>query len=60
MGTIKTNTSFTIRHKSLLDKTTSALKKVTKHLIAETKATNSYIVVSDKNGKIKKIPAKDL
>ena len=60
MGTTKTNTSFTVRHNSLLDKTTNALKKVTKKLIAETKSTNSYLVVSDKNGGIKKIPAKDL
>lgn len=60
MGTIKTNASFTVRHNSLLDKTTSALKKITQHLIAETKSTNSYLVVSDKDGKIKKIPAKDL
>lgn len=40
--------------------TEKALKKVTQLLIAETKATNSYLVVSDKNGKIKNIPAKDL
>jgi hypothetical protein len=35
-------------------------RKVRKKLIAETKAKNSYLVVADKNGKIKKIPAKDL
>lgn len=60
MGTVKTNPGFSVRHNSLLNKTTDALKKVTPNLIAETKATNSYIVVSDKSGKIKKIPAKDL
>lgn len=60
MATVKTNPGFSVKHKSLLNKTTDALKKVTQHLIAETKATNSYLVVSDKNGKIKKIPAKDL
>ena len=60
MGTVKTNSGFSVRHNSLLKKTTDALKKVTPLLIAETKATKSYIVVSDKNGKIKKIPAKDL
>ncbi len=60
MGTVKTNSRFSVRHNSLLKKTNDALKKVTPDLIAETKATNSYIVVSDKNGKIKKIPAKDL
>ena len=60
MGTVKTNSGFSVRHNSLLKKTTDALNKVTQQIIAETKASNSYIVVSDKNGKIKKIPAKDL
>ena len=60
MGTVKTNSGFSVRHNSLLKKTTDALNKVIHHLVAETKAINSYIVVSDKNGKIKKIPAKDL
>ena len=60
MGTVKTNSGFSVRHNSLLKKTKVALNKVTPNLIAETKATNSYMVVSDKNGKIKKIQAKDL
>lgn len=60
MGTTKTNSGFSVRHNSLIKKTTEALKKVTPHLIAETKATNTYMVISDKNRKIKKIPAKDL
>ena len=60
MGTVKTNSGFSVRHNSLLKKTSDALKKVSQHLIAETRATNSYLVVSGKNGKIKKIPAKDL
>lgn len=37
-----------------------AHKKIAQNLIAETKAKNSYLVISDKNGRIKKIPAKDL
>jgi hypothetical protein len=37
-----------------------ALDKAIKKVIAETKAKNSYLVVSDKKGSIKKIPAKDL
>ena len=60
MGKAKTRVGFSekfIAESNAIDK---ALKKVTPHLIAETKATNSYIVVSDKNGKIKKIQAKDL
>jgi hypothetical protein len=60
MGTTKKNTQFSVKHNSLLSKTTNALKKVAQHLIAETKATNSYLVVADKNGKVKKILAKDL
>lgn len=38
----------------------NALQDVAGHIIAETKAANSYLVISDKDGKIKKIPAKDL
>lgn len=48
------------KREDLSGKIKVALDKGIKKLIAETKATNSYIVVSDKSGKIKKIPAKDL
>ncbi len=44
----------------LSEKIKIALDKGIKKLIAETKAANSYIVISDKAGKIKKIYAKDL
>jgi len=37
-----------------------ALDKGIQKLIAETKAKNSYLVIADKNGNIKEIPAKDL
>jgi hypothetical protein len=37
-----------------------ALDKAIEKVKAETKAKNSYLVVADKNGIIKKIPAKDL
>ncbi len=37
-----------------------ALDKAIKNVIAETKAKNSFLVVADKKGNIKKIPAKDL
>ena len=36
------------------------LKIVSEKLIAETKALNSYLVIADSEGNIKKIPAKDL
>ena len=37
-----------------------SLKKVWEKLIEEEKKNNGYIVISDKDGKVKKIPAKDL
>lgn len=36
------------------------LQQVSEKLIAETKKNNGYIVISDENGKVKKVPAKDL
>jgi hypothetical protein len=44
----------------LSEKIKIALDEGIKKLIAETKATNSYLVIADKQGKIKKIPDKDL
>lgn len=60
MGTTKKNVALSTRHKDLSEATAKALKKVSEKLIAEAKATNSYLVVSDENGNVKKIPAKDL
>ena len=37
-----------------------ALEKAIEKVIAETKATNTYMVYSDKKGNIIKVPAKDL
>jgi hypothetical protein len=37
-----------------------ALDKAIKKVIAEEKARNGYLVVGDKNGKVKKIPASEL
>ena len=37
-----------------------ALKRATQRIILEAKATNTYIVISDGKGGIKKIYAKDL
>ncbi|MBI1783207.1 MAG: hypothetical protein HYR66_17850 [Sphingobacteriales bacterium] len=44
----------------LSDKIKVALDKAIQNVIAETKSKNSYLVISDKKGNIKKIPAKDL
>ena len=60
MGKTKKNIEFSQKHKEETDATEKALKKVSEKLIAETKALNSYLVVSDEAGNIKKIPAKDL
>ena len=60
MGKTKKNIEFSEKHKQETEATEKALKKVHEKLIAETKEKNSYLVVSDENGNIKKIPAKDL
>jgi len=44
----------------LSDKIQIALEKAIKVVIAEAKARNSYLVIADKKGNIKKIPARDL
>jgi hypothetical protein len=48
------------KREDLSDKIKTALDKAIKNVIAETKAKNSYMIVADKKGNIKKIPAKDL
>ena len=48
------------KREDLSDKIKTALDKAIKNVIAETKAKNSYLVIADKKGNIKKIPAKDL
>lgn len=60
MGKTKKKIEFSDKHKALKDATEKALQKVHEKLVAETKALNSYLVVSDEAGNIKKIPAKDL
>jgi len=48
------------KSEDLSDKIQIALDKAIQKVIAETKAKNSYLVIADKKGNIKKIPAKDL
>jgi hypothetical protein len=60
MGKTKKNIDLSQRHKEESEAIEKALKKVSEKLIAETKEKNSYLVVSDEHGNIKKIPAKDL
>jgi hypothetical protein len=37
-----------------------SLEKVRKNLIEAEKKNNGYLVIADKNGKVKKVPARDL
>lgn len=60
MGTVKTKIGFSDKAQQEFEKTEKALQAVAENIVAETKAMNSYMVVSDKKGGIKKIPAKDL
>ena len=46
--------------KDLSGKIKIALDKAIKKVIAEEKARDGYLVVSDKKGNIKKIPAREL
>jgi len=60
MEKTKNNIIFSNTHKELRDAAEAALNKVSKKLIEETKKENGYLIVADKNGTVKKIPAKDL
>ncbi len=48
------------KREDLSPKIKIALDKAIQKIIAEEKARNGYLVVSDSNGNIKRIPAKDL
>ena len=48
------------KNEAISKKIEVALDKAIKKVIAEEKARNGYLVVADKNGKIKKIPASEL
>lgn len=48
------------KHELISKKLEKAFKKIAENIIAKTKKNNSYLVIADKNGKVKKIPAKDL
>jgi hypothetical protein len=60
MGTTRKSIDFSEQHKEWSKATKKALKKVSEKLVAKTKEQNSYLVVSDENGNVKKVPAKDL
>ena len=49
-----------IKREDLSDKIQVALDKAIQKIIAEEKARDGYLVVSDKKGGVTKIPARDL
>ena len=60
MEKTKSNIKFSNKHDELGEAVEAALKKVSQNIIEETKKQNSYLVVTDEDGNIKHIPAKDL
>jgi hypothetical protein len=60
MGKIKENIDFSDKFKHETKIIEEGLKKVSEKLIAETKKENGYLILADKEGNIKKVPAKDL
>lgn len=49
-----------LKTEDISKKIQGALDKAIKKVIAEEKSRNGFLVVGDKNGKVKKIQAKDL
>lgn len=60
MGKSKEDIGFSKKHIEESEALERGLKLVSEKLIAETKATNGYLIVADKDGKPKKLYAKDL
>ena len=60
MGTVKTKIGFSDKGHKLFEKTEKALEKVSDNIVTETKNLNSYIVIADNKGNVKKVCAKDI
>jgi hypothetical protein len=60
MGKVKNDMEFSLAAKKESEAIEKGLKKVSQKLIAEEKARNGYLIVSDKKGGLKKVLAKDL
>ncbi|RNI38833.1 hypothetical protein EFY79_04000 [Hanamia caeni] len=60
MGKVKNNLEFSLIAQKESRAIEKGLRKVSQKLIEEEKARNGYLVISDKKGNIKKVPAKDL
>jgi len=60
MGKIKNKIGFSQLAENEFIEIEKGLKMTSRKLIAEEKAQSGYLVISDKKGNIKKVPAKDL
>jgi hypothetical protein len=60
MAKTKEKQGFSVKAETEFSKTEKTLGKAALNIVAKTKKNNSYLVVADKSGKVKKIPAKDL
>ncbi len=60
MGKVKNDLGFSLVAQKESEAIEKGLKKTSQKLIAEEKACNGYLIISDKKGGIKKVPAKDL
>jgi len=60
MGKIKNKIGFSQLAENEFTEIEKGLKKTSRKLITEEKARDGYLVISDKKGNIKKVPAKEL
>ena len=60
MARVKEQLGFSAKAEEEFALTEKALKKVANRIIEKTKKNNSYLITSDKNGKVIKVPAKSL
>ena len=60
MAKDKNDIEFSLKAQKESEAIDRGLKIVSERLIAEEKARDGYLIISDKKGGIKKVPAKDL
>ncbi len=60
MGKVKNDIEFSLAAQKELAEIEKGLGKVSQKIIAEEKARDGYLVISDKKGGVIKVPAKDL
>jgi hypothetical protein len=60
MGKSKEKIGFSKKAEAEFSKTEDALGNTALSIVAKTKKNDSYLIIAGKDGKVKKIPAKDL